>query len=118
LSRARPCLWCRVPSVQGPGRTLISLCRASHHLQFRVHAGRTGRSRGGAAVARQAERAWSRPARHGVGAGPSKREGRTETPMLEIYGVILRLVAAMRPCVKKIEGCDADLARQMRRAMR
>jgi len=37
--------------------------------------------------------------------------------MLEIYDVILRVIAALRPYVKKIEGCDADLARQMRRAM-
>jgi four helix bundle protein len=37
--------------------------------------------------------------------------------MLEIYDVILRVIAALRPSVKRIERCDADLARQMRRAM-
>jgi four helix bundle protein len=37
--------------------------------------------------------------------------------MLEIYGVILRVVGELKPCVKGIERCDADLARQMRRAM-
>ncbi len=41
-SRMRPCLWWRVPSVQGPGRTSISSCRSSRHLLFCVHAGRTG----------------------------------------------------------------------------
>ncbi len=44
-SRMRPCLWWRVPSVQGPGRTSISSCRSSRHLLFCVHAGRTGRLR-------------------------------------------------------------------------
>jgi four helix bundle protein len=37
--------------------------------------------------------------------------------MLRIYGVILEVVAELRPVVGKIERCDADLARQMRRAM-
>jgi len=37
--------------------------------------------------------------------------------MLRIYGVILEMVAELRPVVGKIERCDADLARQMRRAM-
>jgi four helix bundle protein len=37
--------------------------------------------------------------------------------MLEIYGVILRLVGELRPYLKKIERCDADLARQMKRAL-
>ena len=37
--------------------------------------------------------------------------------MLEIYAVILQVVRELQPSVKKIERCDADLARQMRRAM-
>ena len=37
--------------------------------------------------------------------------------MLRIYGVILEVVAELRPVVGQIERCDADLARQMRRAM-
>jgi four helix bundle protein len=37
--------------------------------------------------------------------------------MLRIYGVILEVVADLRPVVGEIERCDADLARQMRRAM-
>jgi four helix bundle protein len=37
--------------------------------------------------------------------------------MLRIYGVILEVVAELRPVVGKIERCDADLGRQMRRAM-
>jgi four helix bundle protein len=37
--------------------------------------------------------------------------------MLRIYSVILEVVAELRPVVGRIERCDADLARQMRRAM-
>jgi len=37
--------------------------------------------------------------------------------MLRIYGVILEVVAELRPVVGKIERCDADLGRQMRKAM-
>ncbi|MGO8999897.1 MAG: four helix bundle protein [Polyangiaceae bacterium] len=37
--------------------------------------------------------------------------------MLKIYGVILEVVAELRPVVGLVERCDADLARQMRRAM-
>ena len=37
--------------------------------------------------------------------------------MLRIYSVILEVVAELRPVVGQIERCDADLARQMRRAM-
>ena len=37
--------------------------------------------------------------------------------MLEIYAVILEVVKELRPVVGQIERCDADLARQMRRAM-
>ena len=37
--------------------------------------------------------------------------------MLEIYSVILEVVKELRPVVGQIERCDADLARQMRRAM-
>ena len=36
--------------------------------------------------------------------------------MLEIYGVILEVVAELRPVIGRIEKCDGDLARQMRRA--
>jgi four helix bundle protein len=37
--------------------------------------------------------------------------------MLKIYGVILQVVGELRPVVGQIERRDADLARQMRRAM-
>ena len=37
--------------------------------------------------------------------------------MLMIYGVILEVVAELKPVVGRIERCDPDLARQMRRAM-
>ena len=37
--------------------------------------------------------------------------------MLRIYGVILEVVAELRPVVGQIERRDADLARQMRRAL-
>ena len=37
--------------------------------------------------------------------------------MLRIYGVILEVVGALRPVVGQIERRDADLGRQMRRAM-
>ena len=37
--------------------------------------------------------------------------------MLRIYGVILEVVTDLRPVVGQIERRDADLARQMRRAM-
>jgi four helix bundle protein len=37
--------------------------------------------------------------------------------MLDIYGVILGVVAELKTTVAQIERCDADLARQMRRAM-
>ena len=37
--------------------------------------------------------------------------------MLRIYTVILEVVAELKPVVGQIERCDADLARQMRRAM-
>ena len=37
--------------------------------------------------------------------------------MLRIYSVILEVVAELRPVVGQIERRDADLARQMRRAM-
>ena len=36
--------------------------------------------------------------------------------MLEIYDVILGVVGELRPVIGKIERCDADLGRQMRRA--
>jgi four helix bundle protein len=37
--------------------------------------------------------------------------------MLRIYGVIIEVVRELRPVVGQIERRDADLARQMRRAM-
>jgi len=37
--------------------------------------------------------------------------------MLKTYPVILEVVGELRPVVKQIERCDADLARQMRRPM-
>jgi four helix bundle protein len=37
--------------------------------------------------------------------------------MLRIYSVILEVVRELKPVVGQIERCDADLARQMRRAM-
>ena len=37
--------------------------------------------------------------------------------MLEIYGVILEVVGELKAVARQIERCDADLARQMRRAM-
>jgi len=37
--------------------------------------------------------------------------------MLDIYGVILGVVGDLKAVVAQIERCDADLARQMRRAM-
>ncbi len=37
--------------------------------------------------------------------------------MLDIYRVILSVVAELKTTVAQIERCDADLARQMRRAM-
>ena len=36
--------------------------------------------------------------------------------MLNIYGTILEVIAELRPVIGQIERCDADLARQMRRA--
>ena len=36
--------------------------------------------------------------------------------MLEIYGVILDVVKELRPVIGRIERCDSDLGRQMRRA--
>src|ERR1700691_3864001 len=40
-----------------------------------------------------------------------------QSPGATRHGVILEVVAELRPVVGKIERCDADLARQMRRAM-
>ena len=37
--------------------------------------------------------------------------------MLRIYAVILEVIAELKPVVGRIERCDPDLARQMRRAM-
>jgi four helix bundle protein len=45
------------------------------------------------------------------------RRRREEKTMLRIYAVILDVIAELRPVVKEVERCDADLARQMRRAM-
>jgi four helix bundle protein len=39
-----------------------------------------------------------------------------ESAMLRIYDVILEVVGGLRPVIGQIERCDADLARQMRRA--
>jgi len=36
--------------------------------------------------------------------------------MLKIYDVIIEVVGELRPVMEQIERCDADLARQMRRA--
>jgi four helix bundle protein len=47
----------------------------------------------------------------------SSREGRKKKgAMLRIYDVILEVVGELRPVMGQIERCDADLARQMRRA--
>jgi four helix bundle protein len=37
--------------------------------------------------------------------------------MLRIYGVMLEVVREMRPVLVRIERCDRDLGRQMRRAV-
>jgi hypothetical protein len=37
--------------------------------------------------------------------------------MLKIYGVILEVIGELKPVIGQLERCDADLARQMRRAM-
>ena len=37
--------------------------------------------------------------------------------MLRIYSVVLDLVRTLRPLLKELERCDADLARQCRRAL-
>ena len=36
--------------------------------------------------------------------------------MLVIYGVILEVIAELRPAIEAVARCDGDLARQMRRA--
>jgi len=46
----------------------------------------------------------------------SSKEGRKKGAMLKIYGVILEVVGELRPVIGQLERCDADLARQMRRA--
>jgi four helix bundle protein len=61
-----------------------------------------------------------REARHALRArasGRGFREKQKEAAMLRIYGVIIEVVGELKTVVGQIERCDADLARQTRRAM-
>ncbi len=70
----------------------------------------------GARFARSLDSSSARRGRAGAPAR-SARVAFKESMMLRIYGVLLQLVREVRPRIRELERCDADLARQCRRAL-
>src|SRR5262249_36494304 len=60
-------------------------------------------------------RALPRPPRTGLGAAPRTR--RKESAMLRVYGVMIETMRLMKAVIAAIEARDADLARQLKRAV-